>query len=518
MRPTLPRAAAVHLRPRRPSRRLRAAALLVLFLAWAPLAARGQIIENKASGTANGVQLFAAGARVSLSRILAPGVSALAEVSPNVVSPGIQGQAFVVDVWPEIGPADPAVDTLLVTLPSGYSALRIDGVEVTASPLTPDCAALGSTSYCAAVAGAEATIVLGDPLTTPSGIRIRLSADAPPTVGSGDFTVAVAAAGGRTPATPGNADGDATDANSLSVRVVDDVDQVRSTVVVNPPVVFADGAAAGTVTVTLRNSTDQPLAGKTVTLSSDRGSADIVTQPIAPTNSEGMTTGEVRSAVPGLARIFAADVTDSVILATPGAVTFTQGLVLELELAASRREVTNGEIVTYSVILRNSTSDSVTAVRVENTGPVGFKVVRGSSRLSGAPLADPAGDRVLTFAVGTIPAWVDANANGQADIGESGTIVLSYQMVAGSGATPGDYRNSAIAKDACATCVLSNSDEAVVHVGVDEFFSLGTIVGKIFDDRNRDGRQQREETGMAGTRVVLDDGTTAFTPPYSRLS
>ncbi len=511
MRPTLSHIAAVHVQPQHPGRRLVAAALFVLFLAWSPLAARGQIIENEAAGAANGVPLLGAGARVSLNRIVVPGVAAVAEVSPNTVSPGSQGQGFVLDVWPEIGPADPAVDTLLVTIPPGYSLLRIDGVEVTASPLTLDCAGRGATSYCAAVAGPEATIVLGSPLTTPSGIRIRLSADTPLTVGRGDFTVAVAAAGGRTPATPGNADGDPTDANSLSVRVVDDVDQVRSTVVVTPAVVLADGLAAGAVTVTLRNNMDQPLAGKTVTLSSARGDADILTQPIAPTNSEGVTTGEVRSTVPGLAPIFAADLTDSVTITQPGAVTFTQGLVLALELVASRREVTTGEIVTYSAILRNATSDSVTTVRVENTGPVGFKYVPGSARLRGAPVADPAGDRTLDFAVGTVPAWVDANLNGRADVGESGVVVLSYQMVAGSGATPGDYRNSAVARDACATCILSNVDEAVVHVGVDEFFSLGTIVGKIFEDRNRDGRQQREEAGMAGTRVVLDDGTSALT-------
>src|SRR6185369_12882547 len=82
--------------------------------------------------------------------------------------------------------------------------------------------------------------------------------------------------------------------------------------------------------------------------------------------------------------------------------------------------------------------------------------------------------------------------------------------------TPGDYRNSAVAKDVCATCPISNTDEAVVKVRTDELFSLGTILGKVFDDQDGNGRQSAREGGIAGAMVALDDGSYALTDAQGR--
>src|SRR5207247_3696602 len=138
------------------------------------------------------------------------------------------------------------------------------------------------------------------------------------------------------------------------------------------------------------------------------------------------------------------------------------------------------------------------------------------ARLNGAPAADPTGNRTLTFDLGTVPALADSNGNGRADPGEPGYMALSYQLVIGSGATPGEYTNTAVARDVCALCVISNRAEAAVSVVMDRLFDLGTIIGKVFEDKDRDGRQGPDERGVSGVMVALDDGTYGLTHEYVR--
>ena len=78
------------------------------------------------------------------------------------------------------------------------------------------------------------------------------------------------------------------------------VDPGNSTVTVDPPIVTADGIAFSTITVTLRDGLNQPLVGRLVSLASSRGVIDTVTQPLTPTDVNGVTTGEIRSTMNGV--------------------------------------------------------------------------------------------------------------------------------------------------------------------------------------------------------------------------
>lgn len=155
-------------------------------------------------------------------------------------------------------------------------------------------------------------------------------------------------------------------------------------------------------------------------------------------------------------------------------------------------------------------------VRVADDIPPNFKYLKGSARLDGITIPDPSGHKILIFDIGNVPALVDSNGNGVADPGEQGYMKLSYKLIVGSGATPGDYVNTAAAIDVCDVCYISNPVEAQVTVTLDPLFDLGTIIGKVFDDKNRDGWQDEGEQGIAGIMVALDDGTYALTDEYGR--
>jgi uncharacterized repeat protein (TIGR01451 family) len=294
------------------------------------------------------------------------------------------------------------------------------------------------------------------------------------------------------------------------------VDPGNSSVTVSPANVPANGTSISTITVVLLDANNIPVSGKTVTLASDRGGVDVISQPSAPTDATGTVTGTIRSNTVGVSTITATDTTDAIVLNDQPQVFFTQGLVLDIMKSANKRDEVVGGVVTYYLEIRNLTTSDVGLVRIDDLIPPNFKYVGSSARLDGVAIADPVGNRPMTFDIGTVPALADSNGNGMADPGEQGYMNLSYQLVIGSGARPGDYTNTAIAWDADPLYPISNTGEALVTVAMDPMFDLGTLIGKVFEDEDGDGWQDKGEKGIADAMVVLDDGTYVLTDEFGR--
>lgn len=128
--------------------------------------------------------------------------------------------------------------------------------------------------------------------------------------------------GGSTQST-GSSGQDVADAIVAALGQIRPVSPDLSTLEVSPASVPADGSTAMTVTVTLRDTANNPVVGKTVLLYSDRGGIDLITQSSAPTDANGRTMGSIRSTTPGTATISAIDVTDNVRIAQRASVQFT---------------------------------------------------------------------------------------------------------------------------------------------------------------------------------------------------
>ena len=102
-------------------------------------------------------------------------------------------------------------------------------------------------------------------------------------------------------------------------------ERYASTVSVAPGVLPADGVTTATITVTMRDDTGNPLPGRTVALQAP-GTAVTVTQPLAPTDARGQTTGLLRATHAQSLLVTARTITDGVTLAQAVPVTFTAGL------------------------------------------------------------------------------------------------------------------------------------------------------------------------------------------------
>ena len=162
--------------------------------------------------------------------------------------------------------------------------------------------------------------------------------------------------------------------------------------------------------------------------------------------------------------------------------------LLRIEKDANKKEVSIGDIVTYTVTLENISSGDVTNIYLEDKIPAGFKYISGKCILDNQRIADPTGGRPLSFNIGTV-------ASGE-------TRTLKYQLVVGSGVTFGDYRNRAFAKYSDGT-VISNTAVEKVEVVPDPLFDLGTVIGKVFHDRNENGIQDRPRN--IGRQVIVEE-------------
>lgn len=191
----------------------------------------------------------------------------------------------------------------------------------------------------------------------------------------------------------------------------------------------------------------------------------------------------------------------------------SQKFLIRLEKDANKSEVIIGEVVTYTVRIENTSSNAVNSLMIVDTIPPGFKYLKDRVTLDGEKIADPTGNRPLTFTIGSI---------------DAGTIkTLKYQLVVGSGVTQAEYTNKVVGK--VDGLIVSNTATKIVKVVPDPLFDLGTAIGKVFFDKNANGIQdapyfdQMEgvtvvEEPISNVRIVMEDGTVLRTDQEGKFS
>ncbi|HED40314.1 MAG TPA: DUF11 domain-containing protein, partial [Chromatiales bacterium] len=448
--------------------------------------------------------------------------SVVAEITPDTAVSNSATTPFRFHLLPTIEGSDTGFNRTVITMPTGYTSLNVTATLVNGTPLTAGaaCPTVSPGEYCTTISGQDVIVDFGSAITTTlTPIRIDLTSDTPNTTGITTITYAVDDSTTTTipPLTgiEGDADGNSTNSNSLDILLLS-VDATLSTVSALPEIIVADGSSTAEIVVTLLDSNGNPVSGKTVQINSDRGATDNIIQPSGVTDANGIARGTISSSTLGESTITVINTTDGITLQATPTVYFTQGEALTLTKVANKQDVAVGDLVTYTIEVKNTTNTDIQQVRLEDVIPDNFKYRVGSTLLNGAPAPDPTGNRTLTFTLGTVPALVDTNGNGEADPGEIGYITYDYQLIVGSGAMPGKYTNTAIAKDVCDRCTVSSDVTASVSVVLDPLFDLGTIIGKVFHDKNGDNWQDENEPGIAGAMVVLDEGTYALTDTHGR--
>jgi uncharacterized repeat protein (TIGR01451 family) len=164
--------------------------------------------------------------------------------------------------------------------------------------------------------------------------------------------------------------------------------------------------------------------------------------------------------------------------------------------------VRRGDLVPYSITVTNDVGFDLSQIDIVDRFPTGFRYVEGSARLDGVA-AEP-------LLVGGELIWSDLAISG------AGTREIDLLFAVGSGVSEGDFVNRAQVINELSGDALSSEASATVRLVPDPDFDCTDVMGKVFNDANRNGLQDEGETGIPGVRLVTATGLAAVTDGYGR--
>src|SRR5262249_20319830 len=187
------------------------------------------------------------------------------------------------------------------------------------------------------------------------------------------------------------------------------------------------------------------------------------------------------------------------------------GTTVVLELVPDRGSIEQGQPVTYRLAVRNRGTAAIDDITLPHVLPPRFAALKGTMSFNGHAIADALAGPTQELKIAHLDALVDKNGNGIADPGEPGYAEFRFQLVPGAGAGPGSYTSSVSAVATCATCTVAQPVSATIRVTENTLFTRSALLGRVFEDKNRDGQQGPDEPGLADARVVMDEGTSVKT-------
>ena len=296
-----------------------------------------------------------------------------------------------------------------------------------------------------------------------------------------------------------------------------------STLVSNPgggtSTVTINGAAAEVtgVVFTDLNQTgtyqpgDSPVVGATVELKSGSSVvASVVTNASGYYSFAGQHAGSYTvETVPGAGRLATTPTTVAVTLPTnsPRAINFGQipaSAVGALVVTKTTPlvNIVAGQSVPYTITVTNSQKQSLSSVTLTDLAPAGFRYRSGSGSVNGKRQDPAVSGRDLSW----------TRLSFAANEKKTFTLVLT----AGAGITSGEFTNTASAFNGLTGTLISNVASATVRLSGDPTFDCPDLIGRVFDDKNANGRQDDGEPGIAGVRVVTAQGLLVTTDDQGR--
>jgi large repetitive protein len=166
-----------------------------------------------------------------------------------------------------------------------------------------------------------------------------------------------------------------------------------------------------------------------------------------------------------------------------------------------KRNAGVGDIVPYEITVRNTENAQRIGVNVVDILPPGMKYVMGTSSVDGVASEPVKSDRELTWTNQVIPA--------------NGSRRYNLTLIVGAGVTGGEKVNTGVAENAGGTAI-SNRGTAVVSITPNAVFDCSELLGKVFEDTNRNGKQDENEPGVPGVRLVTVNGQLITTDEFGR--
>ncbi len=172
-----------------------------------------------------------------------------------------------------------------------------------------------------------------------------------------------------------------------------------------------------------------------------------------------------------------------------------------MDVSASKPNIAKGGATFISNRIKNISAIPFANLELVAKIPEGFNFIDRTSRLDGAPASAREGSKI--FSLGTI-------SSGQ-------SRQLGFLLVASNAVQIGKrYEVSFLVRQTNGT-IQSATKLLILTVTADPLFDEGTILGKVFDDRNENAVQDKGEHGIPGVRLATEQGIVVTTDPYGRF-
>jgi uncharacterized repeat protein (TIGR01451 family) len=169
---------------------------------------------------------------------------------------------------------------------------------------------------------------------------------------------------------------------------------------------------------------------------------------------------------------------------------------------AGLRAIRRGEKAPFTIKVTNHANRDAGAITVTDSLPSGFRYVEGSATVDEVAVTPVVNGLRVTFE--------------NVALGPNAEVVVRLQMLALSSAGPGEHTNRANVTDPAGR-PLAPQATAMVEILVEPVFDCGDIIGKVFDDVDRNGYQDDGEPGLPGVRIATAKGWLVTTDKYGRF-
>jgi len=170
---------------------------------------------------------------------------------------------------------------------------------------------------------------------------------------------------------------------------------------------------------------------------------------------------------------------------------------------ADRGAAEPGDVVVYRLLVRNPAPLPAGPLTITDELPLGLQLIEDSIRTSPLPFTRvTTSDRTFTLDFGG------------ASLGAGQELSVVYGALVTPDAVRGSGRN--VAQAITPSSSASASNELAIRPGI--LADCGTLIGRVFVDKNFDGEQQPGEPGVPNAVVFLDDGNRILTDPDGLFS
>ncbi|WP_273786686.1 DUF7507 domain-containing protein [Brucella intermedia] len=233
----------------------------------------------------------------------------------------------------------------------------------------------------------------------------------------------------------------------------------------------------------------------------DINSGNVVNTARAIDNAAGVTDGMANSAtvqgtVEGGGSVPSTTSTSNITIppAKPADITIIK--------QAGLRQIKRGEKAPFTIRVTNHSTGNAGFVSVTDVMPSGFRYVDGSATVDGVAATPVINGQRVRF--------------DNVALGPNAEVVIRLQMLALSSAGPGKHTNKATVTGLDGNR-LAPEARADIEIAIEPVFDCGDIVGKVFDDLNRNGYQDEGEPGLPGVRIATVRGSLVTTDKHGRF-